>query len=202
MRQAEWKRLVRPLLPVGERWEFRGSLCYRAPVGRFMFGVLAEGSAFDKGVYIWRVSMPLLVSSEGGGVNLSYSERIGGGAYKYYLATPDDAAAAITSGLRDLPSEHHELLRLIDEAQRSPNIRLLELAARAHILLGDTAGARAMIAAATRRLEEPVYDWEVEVQTRAAALLATLDEEGLAATQRHIDAQTRRTAVELGLSTN
>ena len=61
MRTAEWKRLVRPLLPVEERWEFRGSLCYRAPVGRFMFGVLAEGSAFDTGVYIWRVSMPLLV---------------------------------------------------------------------------------------------------------------------------------------------
>ena len=202
MRTAEWKRLVRPLLPVEERWEFRGSLCYRAPVGRFMFGVLAEGSAFDTGVYIWRVSMPLLVPRGRGGVDLSYSERIGGGSHKYYLAQPEQTAAAITSGLHDLPSEHDELLRLIHKAQGSPNIRLLELAARAQILLGDTEDARTTTVAATRQLEEPIYDWDLEVQRRAAALLTTLDGDGLAATQRHIDAQARRTAAELGLSTH
>ena len=97
---------------------------------------------------------------------MSYSERVGGGSHKYYLAQPEETAAAITSGLHDLPSEHDELLRLIHKAQGSPNIRLLELAARAQILLGDTEGARTTTVAATRQLEEPIYDWDLEVQKK------------------------------------
>src|SRR5512138_2561429 len=81
MKATEWKRLVRPLLPLEETWDFRGRLCYRMPVGRFLFGVLGEGSGFDTGVYIWRVSVPLFVPSNV--MRLTSSDRIGGGATKY-----------------------------------------------------------------------------------------------------------------------
>ena len=64
MRVAEWKRTVRPLLAADEDWEFRGPMCYRLPVRRVLLGILGEGSGFDQGVYIWRVTMPLFVPSD------------------------------------------------------------------------------------------------------------------------------------------
>lgn len=92
---SEWKRVVRPLLPSDEAWRFRGGLAYRLPVERFLLGVLAEGSAFDRGVYLWRVSMPLFVPAEH--VVLSYSQRVGGGAAKYGSDATGARDAAIRS---------------------------------------------------------------------------------------------------------
>ena len=86
MRATEWKRIVRPLIPAGEQWQFRGPLCYRSPVNLFLFGVLAESSAFDSGTYIWRVVMPLFVPSED--LDLSWSERIGGAPQSTTWMTP------------------------------------------------------------------------------------------------------------------
>ena len=49
MKAAEWKRLVRPLLPPDEEWGFKGSLCYRRPFNGILFGVLDEASGHGGG---------------------------------------------------------------------------------------------------------------------------------------------------------
>lgn len=195
MKIAQWKRVVRPLVPEGERWEFSRSLCYRAPVGRFVFGVLGEGSGFSTGAYIWRVSMPLFVPRER--VDLSYSKRIGGGTHTYEWDDVDAMKAAITSGFLNLPTEKDELHRIIKMAYRSPNTRLSEAAACSQILLGDQPGALDTINHAN--LSPSPYEWANEVNRRVVSLRKTLEEKGLDATARDIDAQAKRTASALGL---
>ena len=195
MKATDWKRTVRPLIPPDERWEFRGSLCYRAPASRFLFGVLGEGSGFDTGVYIWRVSMPLFVPSDA--VVLSYSQRIGGGSKKYEAADYDELSSAIASGFRDLPTDDDELHRLVEIAAGSPNVRLLEAAVRSQVLLGDGVGALDMIRRATGA--PTGSGWEREVISRLDALAKTLDDKGLDDAVQDIDAQVARTATALGV---
>lgn len=195
MRAAEWKRVVRPLIPTSERWEFRAALCYRAPVGRFLFGVLGEGSGFDSGVYLWRVSMPMFVPSDF--VVLSYSRRIGGGSKKYDSADTDELSAAIAGGFRDVPTETDELRRLINDAQGSRNLRLLDAAANSRVLLGDEGGAIETIKQASAL---PIhYEWESKIITRLTDLARTLKDEGLQAAKQGLDAQIKSTAVALGV---
>jgi hypothetical protein len=195
VKATEWKRVVRPLVPAGERWEFSGSLCYRAPVGRFLLGVLGEGSGFDRGVYVWRVSMPLFVPSDA--VVLSYSERVGGGSKKYDPANLEGLLRAISSGFRDLPSEDGELRRLVRLATGSPNVRLLEAAAYGQVLLGNQVAAldviNQVVDATTR------YDWEQEVVDRVARFGGTLGKRGLEAATRELDAQVKRTGAAIGV---
>lgn len=195
MKAAEWKRLVRPIIPDGEHWRFRGSLCYRHPVRRFLFGVLGEGSGFDKGVYVWRVSMPLFVPAEV--VILSYSYRIGGGSAKYNSADIDEFLSAVASGFRNIPTEEGELRRLIGLATDTSNVRLYETAAYSQVLLGGQTGALAKIEAATR---VPVSrDWEREVVNRLGQFARILTEEGQEAAVVELDAQSKRTATALGV---
>ncbi|HEX7658233.1 MAG TPA: hypothetical protein VF444_02045 [Pseudonocardiaceae bacterium] len=195
MKVTQWKRAVRPLIPQGEHWEFSTSLCYRAPVSRFMFGILGEGSDFDTGVYIWRVSMPLFVSSDI--VDLSYSKRIEEGAKKYYFDDVDALTAAIASGFRNLPTEDNELHRIIKMASRSRNTYVLEAAACSQIILGDRAGALDTIKRVN--LIPSPYEWENKLLSRVVDLRRTLEEKGLEATALEIDAQAKRTASVLGL---
>ena len=75
VRESEWNRLITPLLPEDQDWPVQGRrLAYRAPVGRFLFGVLAEGSATKGRRHIWRLTMPLFEPSDV--LDLSHSERI------------------------------------------------------------------------------------------------------------------------------
>ena len=196
MKATDWKRVVRPLIPADEHWEFRGSLCYRAPAGRFLFGVLGEGSGFDKGVYIWRVSMPLFVPSEV--MVLSFSERVGGGSKKYDDADIDELSTAIGGGLRDLPTEDGELRRVVKLAIGSPNLRLLEAAAYSYVLLGDQDGAVVTIEQARRSPTR--FDWEGVVVDRLSDLAKRLNEQGIDAAAREVDAQAKCTAAALGLT--
>jgi len=160
-----------------------------------LLGVLGEGSGFDTGVYVWRVSMPLFVPSET--VVLSYSQRIGGASKKYESAHPEALSTAIASGFRDLPTDDNELRRLVNIATGSPNVRLLEAAALSQVLLGNRAGALEMVRQAAGVATR--FDWEREVTARLDALARTLNDQGLDEAVHEIDAQVNRTAAALGV---
>ena len=80
MKEAAWKRTVRAVVADPESWHFRGRLAYR-PLPRdswVLTGALAEGSAFDSGVYVWRVVLPLLRPDDV--LTLNWSHRVAGGS--------------------------------------------------------------------------------------------------------------------------
>lgn len=195
MKQAEWKRAVRPLLPDGERWEFRGSLAYRAPTGRFLSGVLGEGSAYDRGAYVWRVSMPMFVPTDV--MFLTYSQRIGGGSQRYYHQAPAEFAAAVASAIKNPPSEAEEMARIIRGAKWSPNSHLHEAAARCQVLQGRPKDALLTISWVAK-LPPATGEWQERLHARIAELGRIIEEEGQEAAFRHVEAQVDITAEALG----
>jgi hypothetical protein len=193
---AEWKRVVRPVLPADEDWEFRGSMCYRPPVRRVLLGVLGEGSGFDKGVYLWRVSMPLFVPSDV--VDLSWSERIGGGARKYDKFDEEALERAIGLAVDGLGSEEYALRAMASrETQASRNRRVHEVVGYAQLLLGDLGAARAALTRA--RADVARTGAEQEVIDRAQLVGRLLDEEGSERAVGQLDRWCAETAVALGL---
>lgn len=196
MKAAEWKRVVRSLLPDDGSWELRGSLCYRAPVRRVLLGVLGEGSGFDKGVYIWRVVMPLFVPSSN--VVLSWSERIGGGARKYYGFDEDALATAIAAAMEGMGSEDDALVEIVGrDDPASHNRRLHEVVGYARLLQGDTTGAQEPLARAAAGVGRA--PWEQEIIDRARLVSSLLEEGEPGEAVRQLDRWRDQTAGALGL---
>jgi hypothetical protein len=196
MKVAEWKRVVRPLLPPEEAWEFRGSMCYRLPVNRVLVGVSGEGSGFDKGVYIWRVSMPLFVPSDI--VDLSWSQRMGGGARKYDSLDEEALQWAIGLAVEGLESEECALRRMVSRGtETSRNRRAHEVVGYALTLLGDLAAARAALTRARAGTAASVV--EQEVIDRVLLIDRLLDEDAGGRAVNQLDRWCAETVGALGL---
>ena len=196
MKVSEWKRVVRPVLSADEAWEFRGSMCYRLPVHHVLLGVLGEGSGFDKGVYIWRVSMPLFVPSPV--VDLSWSERIGGGSSKYEKFDSEVLKRTIGLATERLGSEEQALRAMASrKTLASRNRRVHEVVGYAHLLLGDLTAARAALTRA--RADGAKTIAEQEVVDRVQLVSRLLDEEGSERAVVQLDRWCAETTTALGL---
>jgi hypothetical protein len=159
--------------------------------------VLGEGSGFDKGIYIWRVVMPLFVPSEH--VVLSWSERIGGGARKYNRFDEAAMATAIADAIEGLPEGEDEALGQLvaRDDPASPNRRLHETTGYAHLLLGDLPAARESLSRAATGV--PTAAWGQDVIDRARLISRLLEEEGRDRAVDHLDMWCKQTAGALGL---
>jgi hypothetical protein len=196
MKTAEWKRAVRGLLPADMPWGFRGSLCYRLPVNRVLLGVLGEGSGFDKGVYIWRVSMPLFVPSRN--VVLSWSERIGGGARKYDRFDEQSLAGAIAIAVEGLGDEEEALEQVVARDDlASPNRHLHEAGGYARLLLGDLVAAQESLKRAAAGVPEAM--WGQEIIERAHLIGRLLEQGDRERAVGQLDSWCDQTAAALGL---
>lgn len=165
-------------------------LAYRVPVGRFLRGVLAEGSATRGRRHVWWVSMPLFVPSDE--LDLSFSDRVA----TVSVDEPPALADAVTAAVRSLPDEQAETARLARLAP-GPDIRAGETAAYASTYLGDVERALALLAAARTTPGGP--DWVDEVRERLQRFEGLLREDGRAAAVAHLDAQAADTARTLGV---
>lgn len=162
LRASEWKRTVRPHLGPGVRWEFRGRLCDRARVSLFVMGVLGEGSSFDQGVYVWRVTMPLYVPGET--VVLTYSRRIGGGRKKFYSSDPDELNDAIRCATHGLADDDEELRQFQELDGANATLHRLEVADASNVLAGHPENALRLLRVGLRA--HATRDWEDEVLQR------------------------------------
>jgi hypothetical protein len=191
VRESEWKRLITPLLPEDQDWHVQGrGLAYRAPVGRFLFGVLAEGSAAKGRRHIWRLTMPLFEPSDV--LDLSYSERISTVSVEHQSAF----AEAVGSAIKTLPSTEAEMARLA-ELTPGPNIRLGETAAYANTYLGKIDRAVAILEAARATADD--HEWVGEIKERLQRFERLLRDDGQAGAVQHLDAQAADTAKALNL---
>jgi hypothetical protein len=188
VRESEWKRLITPLLPEDQDWHVQGrGLAYRAPVGRFLFGVLAEGSAAKGRRHIWRLTMPLFEPSDV--LDLSYSERISTVSVEHQSAF----AEAVGSAIKTLPSTEAEMAELTP----GPNIRLGETAAYANTYLGKIDRAVAILEAAGATADD--HEWVGEIRERLQRFQRLLRDPGQAGAVEHLDAQAADTAKALNL---
>ncbi|ONI90752.1 hypothetical protein ALI22I_11670 [Saccharothrix sp. ALI-22-I] len=172
MKSGEWKKTVRAALrdlPGGaDLWGFSRSLCYRTDRTWTATGVLAEASGVGLGEYLWVVRMPLFVPADV--IDLSFSTR---------LDTVDDeeirrgpSADSIRAALRAVPSESEALEHIADAAD-ARNVRSLEAAAYATVILGRGDGT------AVGLLDQvcdtvPEYPWVEEVVDRADGIRSLL----------------------------
>jgi len=196
VKASDFKRIAKPLLPKGERWEFQGSHYYRAPVRHFVVGVSYESSSFDTGAYVWKFMMPLFVPTEH--FVATFSSRIGGGAMKYYSEEPAALTAAIELALRDIPDDEEAMRTVLERLHGLPaSLRREETEAYAYALLAEPDEALKRIGQATLRPIE--YDWQADVLAALRRLETKIEEGGAAGGTRAAEDQARQTAKALRL---
>ncbi len=166
MTPAEWKRLASPAL--GPEWNFSKLLAYCAPVGWVLHGVLAERSRAG-GFYLWSVRMPLYVRSTV--LDLSWSERVGGGACVW-----EDGAAAtqavVDTGASIIDEVKAADCILIPPPGGADNVRMQE--ARAYGLVLEDAVTSAIEVLGRVCRYEASYPWEHDIVARASEVRAML----------------------------
>jgi hypothetical protein len=168
VRETEWQKFVRPLLQQDEDWRFRKSLAYRMPTQWVLQGVFAEGSGFDKGIYIWRITMPLFVPSRE--LALTWSVRVGGPASKYFRLDQEAMANAVSSAAEGLTTERQTLQAIASRGSTVSGNRLAhEVVGYALLILGDLSGAQHALSQAS--LGHPSTDWEQAARARSDHVL-------------------------------
>ena len=183
MKSSEWTRLVRPVLPSDEyEWGFRGKLCYARPVGWTVRGLLAEGSAFDQGIYLWEVLMPLYVPTDV--IVLSHSVRVGGGANRFDYHDPESIVSAASDTARSLPTDENALSALSIDVSEGRNRRTLEVSAYSLILLHRLEEAQRVLGQTISGTA--TTQWEAEIIERAQLVQRELTTNGLPAAQKQL----------------
>jgi len=195
VREAEWKRLVRPLLDDPEQWAFRGSLCYRRPISRFLCGALVERSGSSKASYIWRVTVPLFIPHDV--IVLSWSQRVGDGAHRIDDTDEDTLRSAISTALLDIEDESAALRRL-GSIGVGPNIHVEETAAHALILLGDTTSAAQRLG--VNDADPDDSQWVHDDIARMRGVANLLDARGRDAAIAQLDRWVDQTSAALGIT--
>jgi hypothetical protein len=178
VRATDWKRVVMPLLP-DDAWAFHGRAVHRTPVQHVVIGLLAEGSGWSTGVYLWRLRLPLFVPGEDWTLDWSELRR------------------AISQALRQTGDEHDALLG-IAEPSRQVNWRMLEEVVGSRVLLGQAAEATEAIEEA---LAEPqARSWDAGMVERLEELRALVDDGDLDSARDVLDMRAKETAAALGIA--
>lgn len=195
MEEAVWKRTVRAVVADPQSWHFSGRLAYR-PLTKdswVLTGALAEGSAFDSGVYVWRVVLPLLRPEDV--LTLNWSQRVAGGskvppthttALKRAIleATApfpdenemlDDIVAHVMPPTRALPAAARRLLPRVfaPAAPLTANTHMLEVAAYSALVLGRPAAAQRLLAPIVTSQAD--REWKRDIIDRARTIAGLLD---------------------------
>jgi hypothetical protein len=107
--------------------------------------VLGESSGFEKATYIWQVRSPLF-GEPADHLDLSYSERVGGGAHSIGDANPEAPTVAISRAAEGTPQEDAVLRQLCGLSLNTSNVRVYETVAHAQIVVGDFEAAKRTVA--------------------------------------------------------
>lgn len=194
MKATEWKREVKPLVP-DESWAFHRRAVYRTPVRHVAVGLLGEGSGWTKGVYLWRLRLPLFVPREDW--TLDWSVRLGGGAHTYSTEDAEELHQAISHALRHAGDEQ-DALRGIAGPDQQINWRMLEAVAGSRILLGQGRKASRTI---KKALAEPhAQSWDAGMVERLEELKALLGDGDMRGAERVLDKRAKETAAAIGIA--
>lgn len=191
MKAHEWQRLAAETLGHSREWRFRGKLAYQVPYQHFVRGVLLGDSSVAGRVYLWRITMSLFPAR---------SDLVRLGMPRFGSFDREDRGSiieALRAASRAWPSEEASLRALVADARRH-DLRSIEQAAYASLVLGDTAGFQRSLAVA-RKQAGPLR-WESTVLEELNQVEQLVDRGGLLAAQQHLDALAIRGARTMGLA--
>lgn len=197
MKSAEWKRLVRPLIPVEETWVLNNSkIMYRVPFGRVVFGVVGDSSAFDQGTYVSRWMQPLFVPVDF--VVLSYSTRIGGGSNKIPVENTHELQDAVREAMVPIGTEEQLLARFAAMADINERNHLtLEASAYSELILGNVDNTVAKLEPLVHAV--PTSSWSHLYINRANLVMSLLANSGRDAAVAQLDLWVDETVTSLKL---
>ena len=193
MRTEEFKRRLKPLLPLGRQWAVKGRIAYESPVGRVLCGLHFEGSDTG-GIYIWRLTMPLF-DGESDVVSLSHSRRTEGGL----ILKGDDRGFEVAVGraLQPFGSEEEQIERLAGLAFDRTTARIIGFA---EVLLDQPSRARKALEVASLPTPKDTRPFVLEHQRGARLVLGLLESGGLPAARAQLNEWTVRNKTKLGLT--
>jgi hypothetical protein len=160
MTPAEWKRFASPILD--DNWRFSKLLAYWHPVSWVLHGILAERSS-SGGFYLWDLRMPLYVQSSV--IDLSWSERVGGGTQLWHLDAAGADAIARTEHSVAAAAQAADSV-LLPPPGGADNVRMQEARAYGLVLEGAVDAAVEVLGRACRY--DATYPWERELVARAS----------------------------------
>jgi hypothetical protein len=159
MTPAEWKRFASPVLD--ENWQFSRLLAYWHPVSWVLHGVLAERSS-SGGFYLWDLRMPLYVESSV--IDLSWSERVGGGT-RLWNVDGAGADAVARTGRSVAAAAQSAGSVLLPPPGGADNVRMQETRAYGLVLEGASAAAVEVLGRVCRY--DATYPWVHDLVARA-----------------------------------
>lgn len=177
-------------------WAFKRTLAYLRPVGWVLCGVLIEASRDRDAGYVWSVKMPLYVPTDV--VNLSWSDRVGGGSAVFEYDTPE-RDAAIAEAASEARARHIQQPTVaLDPPGGTENVLMQEARAYGLLVSGDLGSAAEVLGRVLRY--EAQYGWELEMKERATAVSRLLDGGRSKEALVQIREWRRATIMALGLS--
>jgi hypothetical protein len=169
MKDAEWKRAVRPHL--GDGWKVSQKLAYRTPIGWVLYGLFAEDSSLrGPGFYLWKVRLPLFAPTDV--LDLSWSVRVGGPSRVHQLGSPT-TDAALKAAAAEIGQEADMPLHMPVPAGGAENLRMQEARGLGLIIDSDARGALEALEPVARYPAK--YSWEREMVSRAASMRAMVE---------------------------
>ncbi|HEX6420020.1 MAG TPA: hypothetical protein VFZ77_16080 [Acidimicrobiales bacterium] len=136
-----------------------------------LHGVLAEMSGRADSIYVWHLLMPLTAPVDV--LDLSWSDRIGGGS-QTYIAGSKEADAALLEAANRARRAHRENSIVVDSPGGADNVHMQEALAYGLLVGGDVGSASEVLGRVLRY--QPSRDWETEMSERAGTVRRLLDE--------------------------
>ena len=145
---------------------------------------------------MYRLMMPLVVPSDV--VNLSWSERMGGGSRKFRVDERDALEQAIGAAFTGLSTDDTALRQVLARGMPlGANSRVNEMVGYTQVLLGDLEAAQKSLACA--RGGPTVQAWEQAIVDRAQLIADLLRSQGRDGAIAQLDKWRDATAGALGL---
>lgn len=138
--------------------------------------------------------MPLTVPADV--LDLSFSERIGGGSQSYALGS-FEADAALVHAAEKARKLHRQRPVVVESLGAAVNVRMQEVRAYGLLASGQVASAREVVGEVL--CHQPLYDWENEIIERAEIVQGLLETAGPASALDLVERWRAMTLEALGL---
>jgi len=166
MKTAEWRRLVRPLLPLDRSWGEARHAFYELPVRWLAVGIIGETSRWNTSMRVHRLASPLVPAFPA--LVLDLGPPASPTSLNFY--DPPELESAVAELLDDVPTEA-EAMEYIATSVPAQDEKA-ETVGYMRYLIGDRSGAeKALVAAQDPGLSR---DWELQRVERVGGMLELL----------------------------
>lgn len=185
MKSADWRKLVRPLLPQDREWAESGFAVYAMPCQWVALGVAGQTSRWDSKMRVHRLVMPLVPTTPAWVLPFGHS--------RSPFLSEGDLSSEIENQLRDLPAESDAIAEI--GAIVPEDSAMAERVGYLRFIAGDIDGARAALDQSSD--PDRSLDSDLRRVARVTEFVALLDSRDLAGAHQLLDTWADETAALL-----